>query len=116
MAAGGAVNSAAAAEVSPSGFAPNFPGHAFFGDASGRISVYDASTNGNSCALLEQNTDQLGAPVVGQPLVFTGTVTTKKGITTSVADIFELQRTRELEDAERQYLPKASPLSSAVNQ
>ena len=88
MAAGGAVNSAAAAEVSPSGFTRNFPGYTFFGDASGRISVYDASTNGNSCALLDQDTDQLGAPVVGQPLVFTGTVTTKKGITTSVADIF----------------------------
>ena len=88
MAAGGAVNSAPAAEASPQGFTRNFPGYVFFGDAGGQISIYDASTNG-SCAPVAQAGVNLGAPVIGQPLVFTGTNTGSRGANAAaVADIF----------------------------
>ena len=87
MPAGGTVTATPAAELSPSGYQPNFPGYAFFGDSSGLISVYDADTTLN-CPVLAQQTDLSGGAIVGQPLVFTGIVTTKQGSTTSVADIF----------------------------
>src|SRR5436190_22050230 len=87
MPAGGTVTARPAAELSPSGYQPNFPGYAFFGDSSGLISVYDADTTLN-CPVLAQQTDLSVGAIVGQPLVFTGIVTTKQGSTTSVADIF----------------------------
>lgn len=83
----GSVLFAPSAEVAPSGFSINFPRYTFMGDSAGRIAVYVAATEGG-CPLVAEAYDRLAAPIVGSPLVFTGTRTTTGGITTSVADIF----------------------------
>jgi outer membrane protein assembly factor BamB len=73
MAAGGSVTSQPGVEHPPSGSAPYFPDYAFFGDVTGRLWVYDATTNG-SCAQMARASG-LGGAVVGGPLVLKGTRT-----------------------------------------
>jgi hypothetical protein len=85
MAAGAAVTDQPALEMSGGGGA-NFPTYAFFGDSAGKLYVYEASTNG-TCDLLAA-LGGAGGAVVGQPVVFTGTSSSRSGDTTVVDDIF----------------------------
>ncbi len=73
MAAGGRVTSQPGVENPPSGSEAFFPNYAFFGDATGRLWVYDATTNG-SCTLMASASGRWGAVVAG-PLVLSGSQT-----------------------------------------
>ncbi len=73
MAAGGTITSQPGFENPPAGSTAYFPDYAFFGDAGGRLSVYDATTNG-SC-VREASASGLGGAVVAGPLVLSGTQT-----------------------------------------
>jgi hypothetical protein len=92
MTASGLVTQRPGFENPPAGTAAYFPDYAFFGDSSGRLYVYDARTNG-TCSRIA-SVSGLGGPVVGGPLVLTGTVTTQGGggeedeTTTTTAELF----------------------------
>lgn len=75
MAATGTVTTQPGVENAPSSSSAFFPDYAFFSDSSGRLSVYDATTNGN-CARLAR-VSGVGT-VVGGPLVLTGTKVTNR--------------------------------------
>jgi hypothetical protein len=77
MAASGTVSGRPGFENPPAGTAALFPEYGYFGDASGRLYVYDAQTNG-SCSQ-QATVSGLGGPVVGGVLVLSGTVTTQRG-------------------------------------
>ena len=85
-----AVNSQPSIESTSTG-GDNFSHYLFFaGSGSGSLQVYYAIEMGN-CG--QQATASLGGSAVGSPLVFPGTVTTKKGVTTVSDDIFVLVNT-----------------------
>jgi hypothetical protein len=70
MGAAAAVTSRPGFENAPSSGSPFFPNYVYFGDSSGKLSVFDATTNGG-CAPIVSPAD-LGGPVVGGPLVLKG--------------------------------------------
>lgn len=70
MGAAATVTSRPGFENAPGGESPFFPNYVYFGDSSGKLYVYDATTDG-SCAQIVSPAD-LGGPVVGGPLVLKG--------------------------------------------
>jgi hypothetical protein len=70
MDATGTVTSRPGFENPPAGRAPYFPTDVFFGDSSGRLYVYDASTDGGCNPIA--STSGLGGAVVAGPLVLSG--------------------------------------------
>ncbi len=98
MPATGTVSARPGFENPPAGTAALFPEYGYFGDASGRLYVYDAQTDG-SCSQ-QATVSGIGGPVVGGPLVLSGTVTTQRGgegrdqrTTTATTQVFALVNT-----------------------
>jgi len=70
MGSNGAVTSQPGFEHPPAGSAAFFPSYVFFGDSSGNLYAYDASTRGN-CGQVA-TISGLGGPVIAGPLALTG--------------------------------------------